>query len=252
MELNYKKYGEGKAFIILHGLFGSSDNWHSHAKKFGEYFEVYSLDQRNHGDSGWSDDFDYDIMAEDLHEFVEKHQLDDFILMGHSMGGKTAMRYAQLYPDKIDKLIIVDMGIKGYPVTHDVIIEGLKSLNLENLSTRGEADAHLEKYIGSYMVRQFLLKNLHRDKTGFSWKVNLKVLEEKLHEVIDSIPNDEVMIDTLFMVGGTSDYIVPEDHDAIRKVFPLATFYTIEKAGHWIHAEAPEEFMEQVLSFSLL
>lgn len=253
MELNYKKYGSGNPFIILHGLFGSSDNWHTHGKKLAEYFEVYLIDQRNHGDSGWSDDFSYDIMAEDLHEFVKAHQLERFILLGHSMGGKTAMRFAQMYPEYIEKLIIVDMGVKEYPITHDRIIEGLKSIDLKIIKTRKEANQKLSEYVEENTVRQFLLKNLVRDsKEGFSWKINLKILDKKLPEIVMALPEQEALIDTLFISGGQSEYILPEDETNIRKRFPLATFYSIERAGHWIHAEAPEEFMEQVLGFSLL
>lgn len=253
MELNFKKYGEGKPFIILHGLFGSSDNWHSHAQKIGQYFTVYSIDQRNHGDSPWSDEFSYDIMAEDLHEFVTQHQLDDFILMGHSMGGKTAMRYAQLYPDSIHKLISVDMGIKGYPVTHGSILKGLKAIDPTQISSRREADEILAQYEPHPTVRQFLLKNLHRSsQTSFNWKINVPVLADKLNEIIEALPNEEVMIETLFINGNMSDYIVEEDKNDILKVFPLANFYTVENAGHWVHAEAPEEFIEKVLEFSLL
>lgn len=253
MDLNYKKYGEGQPFIILHGLFGSADNWHTQANKLGNYFEVYVIDQRNHGGSGWSDEFSYDLMAEDLHEFVVKHKLENFILMGHSMGGKTAMRFAQLYPQFIDKLISVDMGVKEYTSSHEQIIEGLKSIDLENTSSRKEADSQLAKYVSNKTVRQFLLKNLHREgKDSFSWKINLPVLEEKYTEIIGALPIEEVLIDTLFINGGQSGYILEEDHEDIKKTFPLASFYTIEQAGHWIHAEAPEEFLEKVLGFSLL
>ncbi|HLW29908.1 MAG TPA: alpha/beta fold hydrolase [Brumimicrobium sp.] len=253
MELNYKKYGEGKPFIILHGLFGSSDNWHTHGKKLAEYFEVYLVDQRNHGDSKWSDEFSYDLMAEDLHEFIQKHALEEVIIMGHSMGGKTAMRYAQLYPENVEKLIIVDMGVKEYPISHDGIIEGLKSLDLDTISSRSEANKELAKSIGNSAVRQFLLKNLNREEQNrFSWKINLPILEEKLHEIVSALPKKETLIDTLFIAGGQSDYILPEDHDNIRKYFPLAEFHVIERAGHWIHAEAPEEFMEEVMGFTLL
>ena len=253
MKLNYKKYGAGTPFIILHGLFGSSDNWHTHGKKLADYFEVYLIDQRNHGESEWSEDFSYDIMAEDLHEFVVEHNIDEFILMGHSMGGKTAMRFAQMYPDKIEKLVVVDMGIKEYPITHTQIIEGLKSINLETTKTRKEANETLSKYVKENTIRQFLLKNLSRNsKKGFSWKINLKVLDEKLPEIVKALPEKEVLIDTLFISGRRSDYILPEDEATIRKYFPLVSFYAIEKAGHWIHAEAPEEFMEEVLGFTLL
>ncbi|PWH85048.1 alpha/beta fold hydrolase [Brumimicrobium oceani] len=252
MELHYKQFGEGKAFIVLHGLFGSSDNWQTHGKKLGEYFDVYLVDQRNHGESGWSDEFSYDVMAEDLHEFIQSHHLEEIILMGHSMGGKTAMRYAQKYPEMIDKLIIVDMGIKEYPVSHDTIIEGLKSIDLSVIHSRSGASEQLSKYINNKSIRQFLLKNLYwKEKGQLAWSINLPVLEEKYAEIIKALPEVETLIDTLFIAGGKSDYVLEEDHDAIRKLFPLADFHTIDRAGHWIHAEAPEEFIEEVLGFAL-
>lgn len=252
MELHYKQFGEGKAFIVLHGLFGSSDNWQTHGKKLAEYFDVYLLDQRNHGESGWSEDFSYDIMAEDLHEFLSSKNLDEIILMGHSMGGKTAMRFAQKYPEMIEKLIIVDMGVKEYPITHDTIIEGLKSIDLSVIDSRSGASKQLAKYINNTSIRQFLLKNLYwKEKGQLAWHINLEVLEEKLPEVVKALPEEESLVEALFIAGGKSDYVIPEDHDQIRNYFPLANFYTIEKAGHWIHAEAPEEFIEEVLGFAL-
>ena len=244
--------GEGQPLIILHGLFGSSDNWQTHGKKLAEYFEVYLVDQRNHGRSDWSEDFSYEIMAEDLRELVEKESIEDFILMGHSMGGKTAMHYAQKYPEGIEKLIIVDMGVKAYPIHHDTILEGLKSLDLPKYEARSEADEALKKYIDNFAIRQFLLKNLYwKEKGLLAWRINIPVLEEKLDNIVEALPNKEVMIETLFMRGGQSNYILEKDYDAIRKVFPLAVFHNIENAGHWIHAEAPQEFIHEVLGFSL-
>src|SRR5690554_2356568 len=253
MELHYKQFGEGKAFIVLHGLFGSSDNWQTHGKKLADYFEVFLVDQRNHGESGWSDEFSYDIMADDLHEFIQAKNLKEIILMGHSMGGKTAMRYAQKHPEIIDKLIVVDMGVKEYPISHDGIIEGLKSIDLSVVNTRGGASEQLAKYIGNKSIRQFLLKNLYwKEKGQLAWSINLPIIEEKLEEIVKALPEKETMVETLFIAGGQSDYVIPEDHNNIRTLFPLASFHTIESAGHWIHAEAPEKFMEKVLAFALL
>src|SRR5690554_1450561 len=200
MELHYKQFGEGKAFIVLHGLFGSSDNWQTHGKKLAEYFDVYLVDQRNHGESGWSEDFSYDIMAEDLHEFLSSKNLDEIILMGHSMGGKTAMRFAQKYPEMIEKLIIVDMGVKEYPITHDTIIEGLKSIDLSIIKSRSEASEQLANYINSKSIRQFLLKNLYwKEKGQLAWRINLRVLEEKLPKVVKALPEEESMVEALFI-----------------------------------------------------
>ena len=252
MKLNFKQFGKGKALVILHGLFGSSDNWQTHGKKLAEYFDVYLIDQRNHGESDWSDEFSYDLMADDLHELIIENNLNEIILMGHSMGGKTAMRYAQKHPEMIEKLIIVDMGVKEYPVSHNTIIEGLKSIDLSVIKSRSAASEQLAKFIDSKSIRQFLLKNLYwKEKGQLAWRINLPVLEEKYPEIIKALPKVETMIDTLFIAGGQSDYVLPEDHDSIRNLFPLADFYTIERAGHWIHAEAPEEFIEEVLGFAL-
>tara|TARA_B100000508_G_scaffold137355_1_gene131584 strand:+ start:103348 stop:104109 length:762 start_codon:yes stop_codon:yes gene_type:complete len=252
MKLHYKKLGEGQPLIILHGLFGSLDNWQTHGKKLAEYFEVYLVDQRNHGKSGWSEDFNYDFMADDLNEFIEEHNLEDVILIGHSMGGKTIMRYAQKYPEKIEKMIVVDMGVKSYPIHHDQIIEGLKSIDLEVVDSRSEARKMLSKYVENESIRQFLLKNLYWvDKGKLGWKINIPVLERELPVITEALPQKESLIDVLFVSGGQSNYVIPEDYDSIRKYFPLADFHVIDRAGHWIHAEAPQEFMEEVLGYCL-
>jgi esterase len=252
MELYYKKMGAGKPLVILHGLFGSSDNWLTHAKKLADYFEVYLVDQRNHGHSPWSEEFSYQIMADDLAELIDKEGLEDFILMGHSMGGKTAMLYTQQHEKKVDKLIVVDMGVRAYPIHHDGIIDGLKSLDLNVLKTRGEAEQALAEKIDNYAIRQFLLKNLYwKDKGQLGWRINIPVLERELPAIVGELPFKEVLIDTLFMRGGQSNYIREEDYDQIHSYFPLAEIHTIEKAGHWIHAEAPEEFISEVLGYCL-
>lgn len=252
MKLNYKKLGEGQPLIILHGLFGSLDNWQTHGKRLSEYFEVYLVDQRNHGHSGWSDDFSYDLLADDLCEFIEDHNLTDVILIGHSMGGKTIMRYAQKYPDKIAKMIVVDMGVKEYPIHHESILEGLKSIDLDEINTRSGASKQLEKFVDSESIRQFLLKNLYWIEKGkLGWRINIEVLGREMNQIVKSLPEEECLTEVLFISGGQSNYILKEDHDGILSLFPLADFYVIEKAGHWIHAEAPEEFMEEVLGYCL-
>jgi len=252
MKLNYKKLGEGQPLIILHGLFGSLDNWQTHGKKLSEYFEVYLVDQRNHGHSEWSDEFNYDLLADDLNEFVEDHNLDDVILIGHSMGGKTIMRYAQKYPDKISKMIVVDMGVKEYPIHHDAILVGLKSIDLNEVDTRSAASAQLKNFIDNESIRQFLLKNLYWIEKGkLGWRINIEVLDREMSQIVKALPKEESLTEVLFVAGGQSNYILEEDHDDIRNVFPLADFHTIERAGHWIHAETPDEFMEEVLGYCL-
>lgn len=252
MKLHYKKMGSGQPLIILHGLFGSSDNWQTHGKKLAEYFEVYLVDQRNHGKSDWSDAFSYELMAADLFEFVQEHNLEDFILMGHSMGGKTAMYFAQEHEDLLDKLIVVDMGVKSYPVHHDRILEGLKSLDLSTIDSRGDAQKALAEYIDDASIRQFLLKNLYwKSKGQLAWRINIPVLDEKIDEIVKELPHKEVLTDTLFMRGGKSNYILEEDTEQIKSYFPVSEIYSIESAGHWIHAEAPTEFIEKVLGYCL-
>lgn len=244
--------GSGQPLIILHGLFGSSDNWQTHGKKLAEYFEVYLVDQRNHGKSDWSDAFSYELMAADLFEFVQEHNLEDFILMGHSMGGKTAMYFAQEHEDLLEKLIVVDMGVKSYPVHHDRILEGLKSLDLSIIDSRGDAQKALAEYIDDASIRQFLLKNLYwKSKGQLAWRINIPVLDEKIDEIVKELPHKEVLTDTLFMRGGKSNYILEEDTEQIKSYFPVSEIYSIESAGHWIHAEAPTEFIEKVLGYCL-
>lgn len=252
MELNFKKFGEGQPLIILHGLFGSLDNWQTHGKKLSEYFEVYLVDQRNHGHSGWSDDFSYDLLADDLKEFVDNHGLDDVVLIGHSMGGKTIMRYAQKYPENIAKMIVVDMGVKEYPIHHDTILEGLKSIDLDVINTRSGASKQLSKFIDNQSIRQFLLKNLYWIEKGrLGWRINIEVLDKEMPQIVKALPMEEALVDALFIAGGQSNYILKEDHDDILRLFPLSDFHTIESAGHWIHAESPQEFMEEVLGYCL-
>lgn len=252
MKLHYKKMGSGQPLIILHGLFGSSDNWQTHGKKLSEYFEVYLVDQRNHGKSDWSDAFSYELMAADLFEFVQEHNLEDFILMGHSMGGKTAMYFAQEHEDLLEKLIVVDMGVKSYPVHHDRILEGLKSLDLSIIDSRGDAQKALAEYIDDASIRRFLLKNLYwKSKGQLAWRINIPVLDEKIDEIVKELPHKEVLTDTLFMRGGKSNYILEEDTEQIKSYFPVSEIYSIESAGHWIHAEAPTEFIEKVLGYCL-
>ena len=252
MKIHYRKLGEGQPLIILHGLFGSSDNWQTHAKKLAEYFEVYLVDQRNHGQSEWSDEFNYSLMASDLHEMVTNEKLSDFILLGHSMGGKTAMTYVQQHEDLVDKLIVVDMGVKAYPIHHDTIIEGLQSLDLTKISSRSEAQEALSEYIDNVAIRQFLLKNLYwKEKGQLAWRINIPVLEEKMPEIVAALPKKEVLTPTLFIRGGQSNYILEEDIEEIKTYFPISEIYSIEEAGHWVHAESPEKFIEKVLGYSL-
>ena len=252
MKLHYRELGEGQPLVILHGLFGNSDNWQTHAKKLSEYFRVILVDQRNHGHSDWSDEFSYDLMAADLDELFIDLNLKKAIVLGHSMGGKTAIRFTQLYPSKIEKLIVVDIGVKEYPMHHEEILKGLHSIDLEKVTTRSEAEEILSKYIPSNGVRQFLLKNLYWIEKGkLAWRMNIPVLEKEMSEILTVLPNNEIFNSTLFIRGMLSNYILDEDIPQLEDLFTDFQIVSIENAGHWVHAEAPFEFIEKVLEFCL-
>lgn len=252
MKLFHRVLGEGQPLLILHGLFGHSDNWQTHAKKLAEYYQVILVDQRNHGHSDWSDEFSYELLADDLHELVASLDLRKILLLGHSMGGKTAMRYAQQHPETIEKLIIVDMGIKAYPPHHTDILEGLSKVDLDVVKTRGEVEQILLPYIPVDGTRQFLLKNLYwKEKGQLAWRMNIPVLEREMPAILAALPADKVLLPTLFIRGERSNYILDEDFDALEDQFPDSTVITIANAGHWVHAEAPEAFVNSVLEFCL-
>lgn len=252
MELFYREMGEGQPLVILHGLFGFSDNWQTHAKRLSEYYRVILVDLRNHGHSPWSNDFSYELMAEDVHELFVHLGLTKVLLLGHSMGGKVAMHFAQRYPNVLEKLIVVDIGVKSYPQHHDHIIAGMHAVDLETIKVRSEAEAILKQNIDSDGVRQFLLKNLYwKEKGQLAWRMNLPVLEASMPEILAEVPNKEVWTPTLFIRGALSGYILDEDVSDLEERFPDSQLVTIENAGHWVHAEAPEEFLDAVLSFCL-
>lgn len=251
MKLNFKKTGQGKPLIILHGLFGSADNWLSIAKELENDFTTYLLDLRNHGDSGHQSDWNYKVMAEDLLEFMEDHQLDKAHLLGHSMGGKISMTFALSHPELVDRLIIVDIAPRHYPVHHQTILQGLNAIDLDRISSRKEADEALGKYVKERGVRQFLLKSLGRNEQGeYIWKINLPVITEQIENVGEAIEKEK-MFDhpTLFMGGENSTYIQDSDKEEIEDLFPNAHIIKIKNAGHWIHAEQPEAVVETLRAF---
>jgi pimeloyl-ACP methyl ester carboxylesterase len=253
VKLNFKEYGEGKPLVILHGLFGSLDNWFSLAKSFSDKHHIYLVDQRNHGQSPHSDTHTYEGMAEDLFEFFQEHGLKKAILIGHSMGGKTAMKFAAAHSDLLEKLVVVDMGVKNYPVHHDLIIRAMQALDLERISSRSEAEEQLHFLLDEEeSTIQFLLKNIYRQKqedgsANYAWRFNLDVLADDIEEMgLPILSGSEV--ETLFLYGTQSKYILEEDKPEIRALFPHVSFQSLN-TGHWVHAQDPEGFVEAVKSF---
>jgi esterase len=250
MQLFFRVQGEGFPIIILHGLFGSSDNWLTVTKKLTENYKVYLVDQRNHGRSPHDDEFTYSAMADDLNDFYEQNGIKEAFLIGHSMGGKVAMHFAVNHDEKVRRLIVADIGPKFYPRHHDTIIQGLKSIDLEKTPTRAAADNTLSQFVPELEVRQFLLKNLARENDKFFWRVNLPIIEKEIENIGEALsPDHEFSKPTLFIRGGKSRYILDEDLSLIKDIFPNSELKTIEKAGHWVQAEAPMEFLSLVEEF---
>jgi len=252
MQLNYKQFGSGFPLLILHGLLGSLDNWQSIAKKFSEKFTVYIIDQRNHGKSPHTDEFNYEILSNDLLEFFQQHQIEKAHLLGHSMGGKTVMKFALEYPDKVAKLIVADIAPVAYEDKHNEVFAALFATDVKNAASREEVEKKLRDRLGNETTVQFLLKGLSRDASGkkFEWKFNLESLNKRYPEISESITSSKPFNgEVLFIKGEKSSYINSENYPAINDLFPNNQLAEIKEAGHWVHAEKPAEFTAEVLRF---
>jgi esterase len=264
MELFFRRLGGGKPIVILHGLYGSSDNWYSIGRALADQYEVFIPDQRNHGNSPHHPNHDYHELSEDLHEFLNRHNIRHALILGHSMGGKTALAFGLKYPEMVEKMIVVDISPFGYDetsapevISHEQIMRSLVMLQPETLSGRQEADNRLQKQIRSEPVRQFLLKNLKRNSEGrFYWAMNLPVLQAHLADIYATIlpsgnilPGDLPVFPLLFIKGKNSGYLRKEEFDHIRHFFPHAELTEIAGAGHWVHAEQPDEFLKTIRNF---
>lgn len=252
MILHSNIIGEGKPFIILHGFLGMSDNWKTLGVQFSELgFQVHLVDQRNHGRSFHDDAFNYEVLAEDLKHYCDEHKLSDIILLGHSMGGKTAMLFATEYPELVSKLLIADISPRFYPIHHDGILNGLSTLDFNAIKSRGEADKALSHYVSDVGTRMFLLKNLYWVEKGkLGLRINLEVLKNDVAEVGESLPSySRFGKETLFLRGDRSEYIGVGDEAIIKNHFSKAEIITISNAGHWLHAENPKDFFEAVTEF---
>lgn len=257
MKLSFRKLGSGKPLFILHGLFGSSDNWQTLGKKFAESFTVYLIDQRNHGRSAHSPEHSYAAMSGDLLELTEDEKLSDAMLLGHSMGGKTAMHFAVTYPEKVDKMVIVDISPKKYPITNQDIADTLEKVNLDEVKTRKEVEAIISQDIKDPGTLQFLLKNLYWDDNSpeqkLAWRFNLEALKNNLAAVAEAtpMPPAPLLLPVLFIKGGKSDYMFNGDSKLINSMFSHARIISIPEAGHWVHANKPVEFFSIVNTFLL-
>lgn len=265
MELFFREFGNsGTPLIIVHGLYGASDNWVTIGKQLSEHFKVYIIDQRNHGSSPHSSSHSYNDMSNDLLSFMDNNSLKSAHLLGHSMGGKTVMHFALNHPDRTEKLIAVDIAPKSYGSmsnyalktnNHAAIVSAMLHTPLPQLNNRSEIDKHLQDEIPNDQVRQFLLKNIKRATNGvFEWKLNINAISDNLEEILDgfsSISPIEYSYTkpAIFIKGEKSSYLLDEDMFLTRKYFPKSEFTTIPNAGHWLHAEQPDLFIKTILYF---
>lgn len=265
MQLFFQKIGQGPAFIILHGLYGSSDNWITVARRLANNFTVYLVDLRNHGKSGHHSSHTFMDMAMDINEVMDHERLDNAIVLGHSMGGKAAMLLTALFPDRISKLIIVDIAPVDYAepgkssphlMSHLNIINTMLSINMDLVTSRMEIEQMLETKIPDMATRMFIMKNVQRNHdNAYSWKLNLKTLLNALPGLMGSVELDPLMQKTfnaapvLFIKGERSDYILDKYIPEIHRYFPDAQIISIPNAGHWIHAEQPELFIQTLIKF---
>jgi esterase len=253
MKLAYREFGQGQPLIILHGLFGQSDNWNTLAKRFADKgFRVFTIDQRNHGLSPHSSIWNYQVMAEDLMEFIVTHQLVQPIILGHSMGGKTVMFFELLFPHIAKQLIVVDIAPKAYEPHHDAVLKALNAVDFNSITTRKEAEAVLNEYITDFGTKQFLLKNIYwrEDESKLmAWRFDLETITKEYNNIGVEIPEGTGDTETLFIRGEKSNYILDSDVDLIKQHFTNYQLKTIANSGHWVHAEQPEAFFNCVMDF---
>ena len=253
MELHHEAYGQGAPLILLHGLLGSADNWHSVCKILAANFKVFALDQRNHGRSPHSFDMNYAILAEDVRQFIQSRGLAQTVVMGHSMGGKTAMQLALSWPAMVGKLLVVDMAPRAYQPRHRQILDAMLSLDPARFQSRKEMETALAPAIPDLFNRQFLLKNVRRDPDGtFHWRIGLQEIARNYPSLAEAITSDRTFEGpALFLRGEQSDYLRPEDFADIQKLFPRALLQTIPSAGHLVHVDQPQAFLKAVVEFLL-
>jgi esterase len=253
MELYFREMGQGNPLLILHGLFGSSDNWLTIAKQLATSYRVFIIDQRNHGQSPHSDTWNYTVMAQDIEDFCIQHQLKEIFIAGHSMGGKTVMKMAELFPERIKKMMVIDIAPRYYPVHHHKILNALKSIDFNVVNTRKQAEEALQSSIMDIGTRQFLLKNIYWiAENKLAWRFNLEVIANHI-EIVGEATSANVSaickIPVCFVKGEKSDYIKKEDELLILNQYPNSEIITITNAGHWVHAEQPTAMLNAMINF---
>lgn len=253
MELNFKTFGQGEPLVILHGMFGTLDNWQTLGKQFAQNHAVYLIDQRNHGRSPHVDSIDYPSMAADLNAFLASQNISKAHILGHSMGGKTAMQFALEHSEKVNKLIVVDVAPKRYAGGHEEILAAILALDLNTVQTRSNAEQFLRERLPRETegTIQFLMKNLTRTpEGGFEWKMNFPVIYQHYEDILAPITSETPFWgETLFVRGEKSNYIQDADWQLITQFFPNARLETVADAGHWVHAEQPQRLLQVVTDF---
>lgn len=252
MKLSYRKIGQGKPVIILHGLFGSSDNWQTFGKQLANSgYEVILTDLRNHGLSPHDPEFNYNALAGDVQQLIAEEQLDHPVVIGHSLGGKTAIKLAFEHPEALGGLIVIDIALRYYPVHHRTILDALLQLDLNVIKTRSAAEEALRKHISEPGVLQFLLKNLFWKNPGqLAWRFHLNAIDREIENVGEKLLFDGVHpLRTLFIKGEKSEYITYEDEKQIYNQFGKVDVITAPGAGHWVHADAPEWLLKTIINW---
>ncbi|HEX3862221.1 MAG TPA: alpha/beta fold hydrolase [Stellaceae bacterium] len=246
------EYGEGPPLAILHGLFGSGRNWMSIAQRLGVHNRVITLDARNHGASPWAETMNYREMADDVRETLLARGYRRFALLGHSMGGKTAMIAALVHGGEIERLIVVDIAPVPYQPHHLGLVRAMRGLDLSAVKRRADADALMAPHVPDPAERGFLLQNLLFDAGEVRWRLNLAAIEAQM-AILGEFPaaSDSASYPgpTLFLAGERSDYLLPEYEPAIGRRFPNARIARVANAGHWLHAEQPRAFLGLVEPF---
>lgn len=250
VELFFRREGSGTPVVVLHGLFGSGDNFGSIGRTLSAEFDMILVDERDHGRSPHTDRITYPLMAGDVHALVTKLGLKDIVLVGHSMGGKTAMTFAQRWPELLKHLVVIDIGPREYPIgDHAAIIKALSTSAPDKKRSRKEMEAHLSEYVPEPGVVQFLMKSLYWEQPGkLAWRFNVPVLERDMDHILAAMGPEIVHVPTLFIRGGKSGYIPREDLPQLKEQFPKSRVETVPFAGHWVHAQAPEEVMDLIRS----